>query len=501
MSEAPRLLLLPSQEGDRVHFDTQEADQGARRRVWHYILRPKFIEAMVAIVDFALIVAASLGYSALYHLITDGRLAAALPYEGVGIIVSLNFATMMTARGNYRLKALMQFSKQAREAIVIWSGIFALLAAVAFTMKISSDFSRGAMILLFVGGLGTVLLWRRLVANFISRSLANGLFARKRIIVVAERGRTNSSRPLAELLSYGYVPVRTFDISREEIAAPGVTRSLQAKLSDIVEAARNERIEDIYLLLRWQNDRTIDGILDALAVLPISIHLVPDDNAARFLSYPVTNVGTAWTATLRRSPLTRFELAAKRCFDVSLSVIGLLMMLPLLLLTAVLIKLDSRGPVLFRQKRDGFNGQTFDILKFRTMYVMENGIAVRQATRNDPRVTRLGRLLRKSSVDELPQLLNVIWGDMSLVGPRPHATSHNSEYEKLIANYAFRHHVKPGLTGWAQVNGCRGETSKIEQMKQRVEHDLWYINNWSPWLDLKIVLQTVLVTLRQDSAY
>jgi undecaprenyl-phosphate galactose phosphotransferase/putative colanic acid biosynthesis UDP-glucose lipid carrier transferase len=169
--------------------------------------------------------------------------------------------------------------------------------------------------------------------------------------------------------------------------------------------------------------------------------------------------------------------------------------------TAILIKLDSRGPIFFLQKRDGFNGQTFDIFKFRTMRVLENGPVVTQATRNDPRVTRLGRWLRRSSIDELPQLFNVIRGDMSLVGPRPHATSHNSEYEKLIANYAFRHHVKPGLTGWAQVNGYRGETRQIEQMRRRIEHDLWYIDNWSLWLDLRIVLQTVLVALRQDTAF
>jgi undecaprenyl-phosphate galactose phosphotransferase/putative colanic acid biosynthesis UDP-glucose lipid carrier transferase len=153
------------------------------------------------------------------------------------------------------------------------------------------------------------------------------------------------------------------------------------------------------------------------------------------------------------------------------------------------------------QKRNGFNGHAFNIFKFRTMHVHEDGPVIRQATRNDPRITRIGRWLRKSSIDELPQLFNVILGDMSLVGPRPHATSHNSEYEKLIANYAFRHHVKPGLTGWAQVNGYRGETQQIELMERRVEHDIWYINNWSPWLDLRIVLQTTLLALRQTTAY
>jgi Undecaprenyl-phosphate glucose phosphotransferase len=501
MSEAPRLSLLPSQEARKAYLDVPEPHREVPRRAWHYLLRPKFIETTVAIVDFFLIVMTSLVCSALYYALTDGRIAAALPYAGMGLIVSVNFATIMTARRNYRLKVLMLFARQARETIVIWSGIFALLAAVAFTMKISSDFSRGAVILFFVGGLSALLCWRQIAASFIARSLSNGLFARKRIIVIAERDQSNSSRPLAELLSYGYVPVKTFEISREEIAAPGISRSLQSKFCDIIEVVRNEGIEDVYLLLRWRNDRTIDGILDALAVLPISVHLVPDNSAARFLSYPVANVGTTWTAVLKRTPLTRVELIAKRCFDVSFAMIGLLTFLPLMLLTAVLIKLDSRGPVFFRQKRDGFNGRTFDILKFRTMLVQEDGEAVKQATRNDPRITRLGRLLRRSSVDELPQLFNVLLGDMSLVGPRPHATSHNSEYEKLIANYAFRHHVKPGLTGWAQVNGYRGETRQIEQMKQRVEHDLWYINNWSPWLDLKIVLRTLAVALWQDGAY
>ncbi|QIP05520.1 undecaprenyl-phosphate glucose phosphotransferase [Bradyrhizobium symbiodeficiens] len=502
MSKAPRLSVLPSQEARQAYLDdAPEHHRDVTRRVWHHLLRPKFIETTVAIVDFLLIVTASIACSAMYYALTDGGIAAALPYAGVGLIVAVNYATIMTARRNYRLKVLTLFAKQARETIVIWSGVFAMLAVVAFTMKISINFSRGAVILFFAGGLGALLCWRQIAARFIARSLANGLFARKRIIVVAERDQSSSSRPLAELLSYGYVPVRTFEISREEIAATGITRSLQSKFCDIIEVARNERIEDVYLLLRWRNDRTIDGILDALAVLPISVHLVPDGNAARFLSYPIANVGTTWTAVLKRTPLTRVELAAKRLFDVSFAMIGLLTFLPLMLMTAVLIKLDSRGPIFFRQKRDGFNGRTFDILKFRTMHVLEDGAVVKQATRNDPRITRLGRLLRKSSIDELPQLLNVIFGDMSLVGPRPHATSHNSEYEKLIANYAFRHHVKPGLTGWAQVNGYRGETRQIEQMKQRVEHDLWYINNWSPWLDLRIVLRTLAVALWQDGAY
>jgi Undecaprenyl-phosphate glucose phosphotransferase len=357
------------------------------------------------------------------------------------------------------------------------------------------------VILFFAGGLATLLLFRILVANLISQALANGSFARRNVIIIAEQDRNASSRSLIELRRYGYCPVKTCEVSRAEIASPGITGSLRSKLADIVQTARDQRIEDIYLLFDWHHHRAIDGILDVLAVLPISVHLVPDESAARFLNHPIANVGSTWTAELRRAPLSRTELAAKRCFDLGLATVALLTLLPLMLITALLIKLDSRGPVLFRQKRNGFNGQAFDIFKFRTMHVLEDGPIIPQATRNDPRVTNLGRWLRRSSIDELPQLFNVIRGDMSLVGPRPHATSHNFEYEKVIANYAFRHHVKPGLTGWAQINGYRGETRQIEQMERRVEHDRWYINNWSLGLDLRIVVQTVFVTLRQTSAY
>jgi Undecaprenyl-phosphate glucose phosphotransferase len=295
--------------------------------------------------------------------------------------------------------------------------------------------------------------------------------------------------------------VKICDVTSQEIAALGIPNSLQVKLADVIETARQEHIEDIYLSVGWQYHRTIDCILDALAVLPVSVHLVPDASAARFLNYPSAQIGSTWTLNLRRPPLSTAERAAKRVFDVSLATAGLALLAPLMLITALLVKLDSRGPIFFRQSRNGFNGQAFNIFKFRTMDVLEDGPEVRQATRNDPRVTRVGRWLRRSSIDELPQLFNVILGHMSLVGPRPHAASHNTEYENLIANYAFRHHVKPGLTGWAQVNGYRGETRLIEQMQRRVEHDLWYINNWSPMLDLKIVLQTVLVALRQTAAY
>jgi Undecaprenyl-phosphate glucose phosphotransferase len=501
MSKLPGLSRLAPPEAQAASLEIPPGSSETRRRTWNELLRPQFVEHAVLVADYIFIVAASLVFSLGYHWITTGDIANERAFFSIGIIVAANFTAIMAARRNYRLKNLTLLTRQARDTIIIWCGVFGTLTVVAFTLKVSDEFSRGAATLFFAGGLATLLSWRYLVANWISHALATGSFARKKIIIIAERGLNASSRPLNELRRYGYHPIQTCEVSKEEISSLGINSSLRSKLADVIQIAKNEQIEDIYLLVGWQHRRTIDCILSALAVLPISVHLIPDESAARFLNHPISNVGSTWTTELQRAPMTRGELVAKRFFDLSLATAALVTLLPLMLVTALLIKLDSRGPVLFLQKRNGFNGRAFNIFKFRTMHVLEDGLVVQQAMRNDPRVTRLGRWLRKTSIDELPQLLNVILDDMSLVGPRPHATSHNSEYEKLIANYAFRHHVKPGLTGWAQVNGYRGETPQIEQMQRRVEHDLWYINNWSPLLDLRIVLQTILTALRQTAAY
>jgi len=194
---------------------------------------------------------------------------------------------------------------------------------------------------------------------------------------------------------------------------------------------------------------------------------------------------------LTRAPLNWAERTVKRLFDVTAAAGVLIALSPLLVLTALAILIESGRPLFFRQRRYGFNQQEFRIIKFRTMTTLDDGEVVRQARRNDPRITRLGRTLRKWNIDELPQLVNVLKGDMSLVGPRPHALSHNREYEQKIARYARRHNVAPGITGWAQVNGLRGETDTDDKMRARVAHDLYYIENWSLWLDLRILIWTV----------
>ena len=242
---------------------------------------------------------------------------------------------------------------------------------------------------------------------------------------------------------------------------------------------RGNDIDDIFLLVGWQHSFAIDCILRTLSVLPIPVHLLPDENVGKYLGGRTIELGTTWGVEVQRAPLTRLEQGAKRAIDLVGASAALLLLSPLMLATALLIKLNSAGPVLFFQKRNGFGGRAFHIVKFRTMHVLEDGQLIRQAQRNDPRVTRVGRILRRTNIDELPQLFNVLSGEMSLVGPRPHAAAHNEEYAKLVGNYAFRHHVKPGITGWAQVNGYRGETATVDLMAKRVELDLWYINKWS----------------------
>jgi len=304
---------------------------------------------------------------------------------------------------------------------------------------------------------------------------------------------------LIELRRCGFHAVRTFEIAGEGSVSVG--ESLRMTLERVVEASRGDAIESIFLLVGWHRTRYIEAILNGLSALPLPVRLLPDEFVSRYLSRETVHVGMTWTAELKRAALSRCEQVVKRCVDVVAATCGLILISPMLLLVALAIKFDSPGPILFKQSRNGFNGRSFAIFKFRTMTVQEDGEQIRQATRNDHRVTRLGRLLRRSSIDELPQLFNVLNGDMSLVGPRPHAAAHNTQYEQLIASYAFRYHVKPGITGWAQVNGFRGETPTIDLMAERVRLDLWYIDNWSIWLDLRIIFQTAFSLISQPMAY
>ncbi|MCA1469239.1 undecaprenyl-phosphate glucose phosphotransferase [Bradyrhizobium sp. IC3195] len=464
-------------------------------------LRPVVVERLLAVVDAALIVVSGIGCAVGYHVVTAGTLGKADVYAAASVLVAINFVLLTVVQRGYRLKTVTNLPRTFRMTLTTWTFLFGALLAIAFTMKVSDEFSRGTTISFYLVGLAALLAWKTVAARWTAHALRTGAFANGRALLIAEFGLATSSNAVDGLGQHGYRLMRVMEIPAKELASPLLLSSLAPRFEELINYAREHRIEHVFLLINWSRQHAIDSILDALKILPVPVHLVPDPTTARFLRYPLSGTGNTFTAELRRAPLTWRERALKRALDLSGASLALFVFAPVMLVTALLIKLTSTGPVFFRQTRHGFGGRAFRIFKFRTMRVLEDGPTIVQAQKNDPRVTRIGKWLRKTSIDELPQLFNVLKGDMSLVGPRPHAAAHNTEYEQIIGNYAFRHHVKPGITGWAQVNGYRGETRALELMQKRVEYDLWYINNWSLWLDLRILVSTMLVSIRPSNAH
>jgi Undecaprenyl-phosphate glucose phosphotransferase len=276
---------------------------------------------------------------------------------------------------------------------------------------------------------------------------------------------------------------------------------LAQRINEVVDHARSSNVDEIVLAIPWVATDVIERAEAALRVLPIPVKLVPDVRIAKLLARPLFEFGPTKAIAIQLAPLTAAQRSFKQLLDLSLAAVGLILLLPTLGVLALAIRLESAGPAFFLQSRIGFNGRPFPIFKFRTMSTLDDGPVVRQASRNDPRVTPLGRLLRALSIDEIPQLLNVLRGEMSMIGPRPHALAHDNEYGRRIATYAMRRRMKPGLTGWAQVNGCRGETPNVDAMQRRIEYDLWYIECWSIWLDVRILLMTIVQLLRPRNIY
>jgi Undecaprenyl-phosphate glucose phosphotransferase len=420
----------------------------------------------------------------------------------VGLLVAVNFTTILVSRGSYKPLNLISLQGRIKETAAIWFIVFSLLLAVVFSLKVGANLSRGATATFMVIGIALLLGWRAILSAYLAKALARGSFAERRVVLIGEPDEIDTSEGLHRLRRCGYRPVESFPVLETDFGVHnGMSPRLRSVLDQVIRTAQSGTVEEILLAVRWDQRHLVDAIVAALRVVPIPIRLAPDRTIAGLLHKPRTEIGSTWVVDLHRGPLTWSECAVKRAFDIVFSSLALVMLAPTMLIAAIMIKLDSRGPVFFSQVRNGFNNKEFWIFKFRTMTVMEQGAEVKQAVRNDRRVTRVGRWLRRSSIDELPQFLNVLRGEMSLVGPRPHATSHNNEYEKVIWKYAFRHHVKPGITGWAQIHGLRGETATVDLMEKRVELDLWYINNWSLWLDISILMKTFAAVIGQKEAY
>jgi putative colanic acid biosynthesis UDP-glucose lipid carrier transferase len=294
----------------------------------------------------------------------------------------------------------------------------------------------------------------------------------------------------------GFVDDRSF--SRMDA---GADYPLLARIDELPELVKRHRIDVVYLALPMVSGSRIQTLLDALRDTTASVYFVPDMFVTDLIQGRVDSVSGMPVLGVFDSPFTGVNGFVKRAADIVLSLLMLALAAPLLLALAALVKLTSPGPALFRQRRYGLDGEQIVVYKLRTMTVTEDGASIRQCAKDDPRVTPLGRFLRRTSLDELPQLVNVLQGRMSLVGPRPHAVAHNELYRKLIMGYMQRHKVRPGLTGWAQVNGFRGETQSVEKMKARIDHDLDYLRNWSLRLDLYIIAKTGWIVLKGENAH
>lgn len=280
-------------------------------------------------------------------------------------------------------------------------------------------------------------------------------------------------------------------VSEEKYEPQGGELQVLGDMGCLSEIIKKFQVSTVYIVTSLESSKLLEDVYFTLLDNHISVHWIPDIFSLRLVNHSVKEIAGIPVLTLSETPLTGTWLITKLLEDKILSAVILLLVSPVLLLIAIAVKLDSPGPVFFRQERGGWNGKTFHIWKFRSMRVdgPECGV-VKQAEEGDPRITKVGAILRRTSLDELPQLLNVLAGDMSLVGPRPHALQHDQEYSQRLRDYFARHHIKPGITGLAQVRGFRGETTDVSQMAQRVESDIEYINNWSLWLDLTILLRT-----------
>jgi Undecaprenyl-phosphate glucose phosphotransferase len=447
-----------------------------------------------SLLDIALIIGSSVAGVLVYNDLAFTDVDNIEDFVRVGAISAALFLLLNVARGLYGVPALLQLNRQIRAVASSWVAVAFVVIALMFLLKTSQTYSRGATLTFDVIALPLLLCLRVLVAAKLERLMARQAVKGDPAIVlgVADELARLSSRDL--LQNYG-----TREVGRFELPL-GIKRDLDI-VDAAIDAARTLEATKVFLAVPWDDLNRRRLISERLRSLPVAVVLLPDRSVGPILSQAKIKPNSEIEIEIQRAPLSSVELMVKRAFDVVLAATILLLLAPLLIAIGALVAADSKGPIIFRQSRKGFNRKRFTIYKFRTLSVLEDGLVVKQVMRDDDRVTRIGRLLRATSIDELPQLFNVLKGDMSLIGPRPHAVAHDNQYTELVGDYALRHHVKPGMTGWAQVHGFRGETARLDQMKSRVALDLWYIDNWSFWLDLKILGLTCIEVVRRRNAF
>jgi Undecaprenyl-phosphate glucose phosphotransferase len=454
----------------------------------------------LAVADGIVIVVSALTAGIGYNFVVGSPIPDVTPYFAVGLLAAVIQFLQMNRRGYYAFPDSAKPGVEINDVLISWCTTGLLLALFAFLLKVGVDYSRGSFlafcILVPLGLLGL----RKTTKFALAEGVARGTIGRRDAVLVGDSNELSSLEPQDLLALFGAAQINQFALSQDGDFHQRLDADNRI-IKSVADFVRLNNCQEVLLALPWNDTDRIDFVRDQIKSLPVALRLLPDWKVRSLTNFAPSARQRVLAIEIQRAPLTGAQRLAKRAMDIVLASAALIFFLPIMTLTAIAIKLDSAGPVIFRQSRNGFNGRKFVIFKFRTMTVLENGAAVLQATRDDPRVTSIGRILRSASIDELPQLFNVLKGEMSLIGPRPHALAHDSYFEQILSDYAFRHHVKPGITGWAQCNGARGATPSIEHISERVKLDLWYINNWSLWLDVQILIKTLFEVLRKRNAY
>jgi Undecaprenyl-phosphate glucose phosphotransferase len=449
-----------------------------------------FYSLIAGFVDAATIVIVSIVSGMIYHHAVYGGNGLIADYAQTGFLVAWLYLLPKILRREYEVTHYLNNKDYAVHAVHLWNLAFGCLIALAFLTKTGATYSRGWIVMFYGTGMAAIVFVHAMLSRAIKVGYRNGVVATRRLFLVGSivdvRDFMRQYRPEdsgLEIVGTAFLP--------ESQSASDVPQGLQNSLRDAVAYARALSPDDVFIVSPWSHQQLIDQCIEAFMTVPASIHLGPEHILDRFEHVSIEKIGSVASLHLLKPPLSVVAIIAKRLFDIVLAGIGLLALLPLFVIVALLIKLDSPGPIFFLQRRYGFNLQMFRIVKFRTMTTTDDGPDMRQADKYDVRFTRIGRALRRWNIDELPQLLNVLRGDMSLVGPRPHALAHDESWGQKIARYARRHNMRPGITGWAQVNGFRGSINSDADFQGRIACDFYYIDNWSVSLDVRILILTV----------
>jgi Undecaprenyl-phosphate glucose phosphotransferase len=489
---------LESSTATKLGVPAAYAPVGAKKALKHSVSNEQASSNLSLFITAIVVLTTSVITGRLYLFASGRDYTDLTALSGTGVLIAVFFcATVRLTEGRQPLKTSHVYGR-ARSASLAWLTSIALFLAITFTFKFGAELSRGATISFFAVGLVTAVISHMNVPKLLN--VWRPSFIQRDIILISAYDDPTAQTLAAEFSGGGVRGLYQVEFN----AACGAmewSHERRRLLDRVLALAHRLGPGEIYLAIsKIPSDRS-ESILRALTLVPRAVSVVPDVFTAQLLRHSLSQVAHEIAIDVQKAPMSGAGHALKRTVDILLSCLLIVFIAPLFLVIAIAVRLDSAGPVLFRQTRNGYQGRNFRILKFRTMTVMEDGAVINQAQKNDPRTTRVGRWLRKTSLDELPQLFNVLRGEMSLIGPRPHARAHDEYYRKLIDNYEIRQHVKPGITGWAQVNGLRGETQNLDLMHRRVEFDVWYARHCSSLLDLRILALTILEVLRTRNAF